>query len=100
MIRSLYFRFADMERDLDEPNLRSPSHDYIDFAYRWATGEPLDRIPTPSNVDIGDAIKAMKSVYSLLRQLEFALRQAKSPLLEIVSRAVTQMERDVIKRTY
>jgi superfamily II RNA helicase len=100
MIRSLYFRFADMERDLDEPNLRAPSHDYIDFAYRWATGEPLDRIPTPSNVDIGDAIKAMKSVYSLLRQLEFALRQAKSPLLEIVSRAVTQMERDVIKRTY
>jgi ATP-dependent RNA helicase HelY len=100
MIRSLYFRFADMERDLDEPNLRSPSHNYIDFAYRWAVGEPLDRIPTPSNVDIGDAIKAMKSVYSLLRQLEFALRQAKSPLLEIVSRAVTQMERDVIKRTY
>src|SRR5207237_7597682 len=57
LIRSLYFRFADMERDLDEPNLRSPSHDYIDFAYRWASGEPLDRIPTPPNVDIGDAIK-------------------------------------------
>jgi ATP-dependent RNA helicase HelY len=100
LVRSLYFRFADMERDLDEPNLRSPSHDYIDFAYRWASGEQLDRIPLPANVDIGDAIKAMKSVYSLLRQLEFALRQAKSPLLELVSRAVTQMERDVIKRTY
>src|SRR5438132_714789 len=100
LIRSLYFRFADMERDLDEPNLRSPSHDYIDFAYRWASGEPLDRIPTPPNVDIGDAIKAMKAVYSLLRQLEFALRQAKSPLLETVSKAVVLMERDVIKRTY
>ncbi|TMG59372.1 MAG: DEAD/DEAH box helicase [Chloroflexi bacterium] len=100
LIRSLYFRFADMERDLDEPNLRSPSHDYIDFAYRWASGEPLDRIPTPPNVDIGDAIKAMKAVYSLLRQLEFALRQAKSLLLETVSKAVVLMERDVIKRTY
>jgi ATP-dependent RNA helicase HelY len=100
LVRSLYFRFADMERDLDEPNLRSPSHDYIDFAYRWASGEQLDRIPLPANVDIGDAIKAMKSVYSLLRQLEFALRQAKSPVLELVSRAVAQMERDVIKRTY
>jgi ATP-dependent RNA helicase HelY len=100
LVRSLYFRFADMERDLDEPNLRSPSHDYIDFAYRWAAGEPLDKIPMPANVDIGDAIKAMKSVYSLLRQLEFALRQAKSPLLELVSHAVTHMERDVIKRTY
>jgi ATP-dependent RNA helicase HelY len=100
LIRSLYFRFADIERDLDEPNLRQPSHDYIDFAYRWSSGEPLDRIPMPPNVDIGDAIKAMKALYSLLRQLEFALRQAKSPLLDTVSRAVQLMERDVIKRTY
>jgi len=100
LVRSLYFRFADMERHLDEPNLRQPSHDYIDFAYRWASGEPLDRIPLPPNVDIGDAIKAMKALYSLLRQLEFAVRQAKSPLLETVSKAVLLMERDVIKRTY
>jgi ATP-dependent RNA helicase HelY len=99
LVRSLYFRFADMEKDLDEPNLRQPSHDYIDFAYRWSAGEPLDKIPLPANVDIGDAIKAMKSLYSLLRQLEFALRQAKSPLLDTVTRAVAQMERDVIKRT-
>ena len=100
LVRSLYFRFADMERDLDEPNLRAPSHDYIDFAYRWASAEPLDKVPLPANVDIGDAIKAMKALYSLLRQLEFALRQAKSPLVDTVSRAVVLMERDVIKRTY
>jgi len=99
LVRSLYFRFADLERDLDEPNLRPPSHDYIDFAYRWASGESLDSIPLPPNVDIGDAIKAMKSLYSLLRQLEWAVRQAKSPLFETVARAVAQMERDVIKRT-
>jgi ATP-dependent RNA helicase HelY len=99
LVRSLYFRFADMERDLDEPNLRQPSHDYIDFAYRWAAGEPLDQIPLPANVDIGDAIKSMKALYSLLRQLEWAVRQAKSPLYETVSKAVAQMERDVIKRT-
>jgi superfamily II RNA helicase len=100
LVRSLYFRFADMERELDEPNLRAPSHDYIDFAYRWSSGEALDTIPMPPNVDIGDAIKAMKALYSLLRQLEFALRQAKSPLLDTVSKAVLLMERDVIKRTY
>jgi hypothetical protein len=41
----------------------------------------------------------MKSLYSLLRQLEWALRQMKAPLLNPVSRAVAQMERDVIKRT-
>src|SRR5258708_7698290 len=56
LIRSLYFRFADMESELDEPNLRAPSHDYIDFAYRWASGEALDKIPLPPNVDIGDPI--------------------------------------------
>ena len=99
LVRSLYFRFADMESDLDEPNLRQPSHDYIDFAYRWSAGEPLDQIPLPPNIDIGDAIKAMKVLYSLLRQLEWALRRAKAPLSETVSRAVAQMERDVIKRT-
>jgi ATP-dependent RNA helicase HelY len=99
LIRSVYFRFADLERDLDEPNVRQPSHDHIDFAYAWASGEPLDRIPLPPNVDIGDAIKAMKGLYSLLRQLEWALRQARHPLEDTVKKAVEQMERDVIKRT-
>ncbi|HEX6489131.1 MAG TPA: DEAD/DEAH box helicase [Candidatus Dormibacteraeota bacterium] len=99
LVRSLYFRFADLERDLDEPNLRMPSHDYIDFAYRWASGEALDSIPLPINVDIGDAIKAMKGLYSLLRQLEWALRQQRWPLGEVAAQATAAMERDVIKRT-
>lgn len=99
LVRSLYFRFADLERDLDEPNLRMPSHDYIDFAYRWASGESLDSIPLPPNVDIGDAIKAMKGLYSLLRQLEWAVRNQKLPIAEVVAQAVGAMERDVIKRT-
>src|SRR5205823_13935212 len=80
LVRTLYFRFADMEKDLDEPNLRQPSHDFIDFAYRWASTEPLDKIQLPTKVDIGDAIKAMKSLYSLLRQLEWAIRQVHGPL--------------------
>jgi ATP-dependent RNA helicase HelY len=99
LVRSLYFRFADLEQDMDEPNLRPPSHDYIDFAYRWASGEALDQIPLPPNIDIGDAIKAMKGLYSVLRQLEWALRTAKSPLLDATTKAVALMERDVIKRT-
>ncbi len=99
LIRSLYFRFADLERDLDEPNLRPPSHDYIDFAYRWASGESLETIPLPPNIDIGDAIKAMKGLYSLLRQLEWALKQGDAPLAAVTAQAVAAMERDVIKRT-
>jgi ATP-dependent RNA helicase HelY len=99
LLRALYFRFADLEHDLDEPNLRPPSYDYVDFAYRWASREPMDEIPLPPNVDIGDAIKAMKGLYSMLRQLEFALRQAQMPLQKPVREAVLAMERDVIRRT-
>ncbi|MDQ6771948.1 MAG: DEAD/DEAH box helicase [Candidatus Dormibacteraeota bacterium] len=99
LLRSLHFRFADLERELDEPNLRPPSYDYIDVAYRWAAGEPMNAIPLPPNVDIGDAIKAMKGLYSMLRQLEHALRVAASPLQPAVATAVARMERDVIRRT-
>jgi ATP-dependent RNA helicase HelY len=99
LVRSLYFRFAELEQDLDEPNLRQPSHDFIDFAYRWASGDALDAIALPANVDIGDAIKAMKGLYSLLRQLEWALKVMELPLAPVVKQAVEKMERDVIKRT-
>jgi len=99
LVRSLYYRFSDLERELDEPNLRPPSHDYIDFAYRWASGEGLDAIPLPRNADIGDAIKSMKGLYSLLRQLEWALKEQRLPLAEVVRQATAKMERDVIKRT-
>ena len=44
--------------------------------------------------------KGFESVYSLLRQLEWAIRQAKLPLEPVVTQAVAAMERDVIKRTY
>ncbi|MBJ7607670.1 MAG: DEAD/DEAH box helicase, partial [Candidatus Dormibacteraeota bacterium] len=99
LLRSLYNRFAELEQDVDEPNLRPPSYDYIDFAYHWALGDPMDSIPLPQNVDIGDAIKAMKSLYSTLRQLDHALRQSRHPLRATVRTAVARMERDVISRT-
>jgi ATP-dependent RNA helicase HelY len=99
LLRALYFRYADLEQDLDEPNLRPVAYDYVDFAYRWASGEPMDGIPLPPNVDIGDAIKAMKGLYSMLRQLEFALRVAELPLRGPVREAVQAMERDIIRRT-
>ncbi|HEV2952509.1 MAG TPA: DEAD/DEAH box helicase, partial [Candidatus Dormibacteraeota bacterium] len=99
LVRSLYFRFSDIEHDLDEPNLRQPSHDYIDFAYRWASGDPLDQIPLPPGVDIGDAIKAMRALYSVLRQLDWALKEIHHPLRATFRASMEAMERDVIKRT-
>jgi ATP-dependent RNA helicase HelY len=98
-VRGLWLHFSELEQELDEPNLRPLSYDHVDFAYRWAAGEAMDSIPLLPHVDIGDAIKAMKNLYSMLRQLEFALRQAELPLHATVRHAVERMERDVIKRT-
>ena len=41
----------------------------------------------------------MKGLYSLLRQLDWALRAAGFSLQATVAEAVEAMERDVIKRT-
>ena len=41
----------------------------------------------------------MKGLYSLLRQLEWALKMMQLPLAPVVKAAVEKMERDVIKRT-
>jgi superfamily II RNA helicase len=98
-LRSLWAHFAALEEDMGEANLRPLAFDSVDFAYRWASGEPMDSIPLGPNVDIGDAIKSMKNLYSMLRQLEFALRAAQLPLHTTVTKAVRAMERDVIRRT-
>ena len=98
-LRGLWAHFAQLEEEMGEANIRPLAFDAVDFAYRWASGEPMDAIPLHPNVDIGDAIKSMKNLYSMLRQLEFALRAAEIPLHATVSRAVRAMERDVIKRT-
>ena len=98
-VRQLWFHFADLEREQGEQNLRHLAHDYLDLAFRWATGKPMDAIPLPAFVDIGDAIRSMKNLYSLLRQLEYAVRAAEQPLAGVVSEAVRAMERDVIRRT-
>jgi len=41
----------------------------------------------------------MKGLYSLLRQLEWALKEQRWPLADVVREATAKMERDVIKRT-
>jgi ATP-dependent RNA helicase HelY len=98
-LRSLWRHVAELEEQVQEANLRPLAFDHVDFAYRWASGQAMDSIPLLPHVDIGDAIKSMKNLYSMLRQLEHALRQTELPLHPIVRQAVERMERDVIKRT-
>jgi ATP-dependent RNA helicase HelY len=96
-LRSLYFRFQQLEQDFGEDTLRAPSRDYIDFAYRWARGDALDSIPLPEGVDFGDCIKAIRSLYSTLRQMEWAVAE-ETPLRKAVHQAMRAMERDLIRR--
>ncbi|MFN2462673.1 MAG: DEAD/DEAH box helicase [Candidatus Dormibacteria bacterium] len=96
-LRSLYFRFQQLEQAFGEDTLRAPSRDYIDFAYRWARGDALDSIPLPDGVDFGDCIKAIRSLYSTLRQMEWAIPE-EAPLRRAVHQAMRAMERDLIRR--
>ena len=96
-LRSLYFRFQQLEQAFGEDTLRAPSRDYIDFAYRWARGDALDGIPLPDGVDFGDCIKAVRSLYSTLRQMEWAIPE-EAPLRRAVYQAMRAMERDLIRR--
>jgi ATP-dependent RNA helicase HelY len=96
-MKSLHYRFSQLEEAYGEQTLRPLSRDYVDFAYRWARGDPLDQIPLPPNVEFGDAIKAIRSLYSTLRQLEWAI-PSEAPLRATVYSAMRAMERDLIRR--
>ncbi|MHB8571464.1 MAG: DEAD/DEAH box helicase [Candidatus Dormibacteria bacterium] len=96
-LRSLYFRFSSIEREHDLENLRPMSFDYVDFTYRWCMQDPLPTLPLPPATDFGDAIKAVKSLYSTLRQLEWAL-PSEDVVRATVRGAISQLERDVIRK--
>ncbi len=95
-LRGSLQRLAALERAQGLQTLRPLSLDYVNAAHQWASGTPLIDIETPAANDIGDVVKAMKNLYSMLRQMEQALRG--HPLLDSTRRAREAMERDLIRR--
>jgi ATP-dependent RNA helicase HelY len=95
-LRGSMHRLAALEREHGLQTLRPLSLDYVTAAHQWASGTPLAEIETPAAIDIGDVVKAMKNLYSMLRQMEQALRD--HPLHARVRRAREAMERDLIRR--
>jgi superfamily II RNA helicase len=95
-LRGSLNRLAALEREHGLQTLRPLSLDYINAAHQWASGTPLAEIETPAANDIGDVVKAMKNLYSMLRQMEQALRG--HALLARVRQAREAMERDLIRR--
>jgi superfamily II RNA helicase len=95
-LRGSLNRLVALEKEHGLQTLRPLSLDYINPAHQWASGVPLVDIETPAANDIGDVVKAMKNLYSMLRQMEQALRD--HALLPRVRQAREAMERDLIRR--
>ncbi len=95
-LRGSLHRLVELEREHGVQTLRPLSLDYITAAHQWASGTPLAEIEMPAAADIGDVVKAMKNLYSMLRQMEQAVRD--HPLHPRVRQAREAMERDLIRR--
>ena len=96
-LRIIYYRFSAREKDRGEENLRPLSTDYVNFTYDWCTGRPLTEIQAPIDVELGDAVKALKGLYSALRQIEWAVTH-RPTLRKLILQARESLERDLITR--
>ena len=95
-LRAAMRRFVELEREHGLETMPPLSLEQIRPAYDWASGVPLADIEPPPGADTGDVVKAVKSLYSLLRQMEQALRgHALHPLVALTRERV---ERDLIRR--
>jgi ATP-dependent RNA helicase HelY len=96
-LRIIYYRFSAREKERGEENLRPLSTDYVNFTYDWCSGRPLTEMQAPLDVELGDAVKALKGLYSALRQIEWAVSDRPS-LRKLVLKARESLERDLITR--
>ena len=95
-LRNAIVRFSALERAHGLNTIPPLSLDFIRPAYDWASGVTLADIEPPSGADIGDVVKAIKNLYSLLRQMEQALRG--HALAGVVQVTRERLERDLIRR--
>ena len=96
-LRVIYFRFSARERERGQESLRPLSGDYVDFVHAWCTGVSLTDLQPPPGIELGDAIKALKGLYSALRQIEWAV-EGQPALRNLVRKARQACERDLITR--
>ncbi len=96
-LRIIYYRFSAREKERGEDNLRPLSTDYVNFTYDWCSGRPLTELQAPVDVELGDAVKALKGLYSALRQVEWAVTE-RPALRKLVLKARESLERDLITR--
>jgi ATP-dependent RNA helicase HelY len=96
-LRIIYYRFSAREKEHGEENFRPLSNDFVNFTFDWCSGRPLTEMRAPADVELGDAVKALKGLYSALRQIEWAVVD-RPPLRKLVLKARESLERDLITR--
>jgi ATP-dependent RNA helicase HelY len=96
LLRGALYRLASLEQLHGLETLRPLSFDYVLPAYWWTMGVPLADIEPPAGADLGDVVKAIKNLYSMLRQIEQASRNR--PLHALVVETRERVERDLIRR--
>jgi ATP-dependent RNA helicase HelY len=96
LLRTDLQRLAAIEEHHGVATLRPLSFDFVAAAHQWASGVALAEIEVPPGADVGDVVKVVKNLYSLLRQMEQALRE--HPLASRVRRARDAVEREMIRR--
>jgi ATP-dependent RNA helicase HelY len=96
-LRGALYQLAALEREHGLETLRPLSFDYVAAAYFWTMGVPLANIEPPPGADLGDVVKAIKNLYSMLRQIEQAVRD-RHELHALVTATRERIERDLIRR--
>ncbi|HEX6538756.1 MAG TPA: DEAD/DEAH box helicase [Candidatus Dormibacteraeota bacterium] len=95
-LRTAWHRLAELEAEHGTQTLQPLSFDFVGPLYRWTLGDDLGSLELPPGADLGDVVKAVKSLYSLLRQMEQALHD--HPLRPTVAATRERIERDLIRR--
>ena len=96
LLRADLQRLGAIEEHHGVATLRPLSFDFVAAAHQWASGVALAEIDVPPGADVGDLVKAVKNLYSLLRQMEQALREHR--LAPLVRRTREAIEREMIRR--
>jgi len=96
LLRLALHRLVEVEREHGLATFGTLSYDFIAPAFEWTSGVGLADIQPPAGGDLGDVVKAAKNLYSLLRQMEQALRA--HPLHALVAATREHVERDLIRR--
>jgi ATP-dependent RNA helicase HelY len=94
--RSCWRDLSVIENEHGLETLRELAYDFIQPTYEWAGGVALADIATPPGSDLGDVVKAVKNVYSMLRQMEQATRRL--PIHAVIAEARGALEREMIVR--